>query len=120
MRESEVERVCDALAIAYGYRVVRLSQRRSSSVHVGLPDRRYQGPRGCFHFEIKAAGGQMSEPQFTFLLAELTGGCIASVGGRLELVEVLDTLVKAPADARAVCRKHMQYWASKGFRRETA
>lgn len=120
MTEADVERACDALAAAYGYRVVRLSQRRASKVHAGLPDRRYQGPRGCFWLEVKAADGELSRAQFAFLLAELDGGCIATVGGALELRELLDTLVRDPGGALAVCRHQIQVWAAKGFRREAA
>lgn len=120
MREAEVERACDALAVAYGYRVVRQNQKRPSKLHIGLPDRRYQGPRGCWYFEIKTDTDQLSKAQFDFLVAEIEGGCIASVGGALEIREVLDTLVRRPDHVRAVCRKHISFWASKGFRKEAA
>jgi hypothetical protein len=120
VRESEVEKRCDERAEAYGYRVVRLSQRRRSRVHAGLPDRRYQGKRGAFWFEVKPADGQLSDKQFAFLIAELEAGCLASCGGVLELGELLSTLVKEPRNALGVCRKHIQCWAAKGFRREAA
>lgn len=120
MRESEVERQCDAIAEAFGYRVVRLSQRRGSRIHIGLPDRRYQGPRGCVFVEVKPANGQLSEAQFAFLIAEIEGGCLATVGGTLEVREVLSALVRDKASALGICRKHIQFWASKGFRREAA
>lgn len=120
MRESDVEKACDRHAEAYGYRVVRLSQRRRSGVHPGLPDRRYQGKRGAFFFEVKAADGKLSREQFAFLLAEIEGGNLASCGGVLELGELLSTLVKAPRNAMAVCRKHIQVWAGHGFRAEAA
>jgi hypothetical protein len=120
MRESEVEKQCDRRAEAYGYTIVRLSQRRRSRIHAGLPDRRYQGKRGAFFFEVKAADGQLSREQFAFLIAELEGGNLASCGGVLELGELLSTLVKSPKDAMGVCRKHIQFWAAQGFRKEAA
>jgi hypothetical protein len=120
MRESDIEKQCDRHAEAYGYTVIRLSQRRRSRVHPGLPDRRYQGKRGAFWFEVKPGDGQLSEAQFRFLIAELEGGCLASVGGVLEIGELMSTLVKAPRDAMGVCRKHVQFWAARGFRREAA
>ena len=120
MRESEVEKQCDARAEAYGYRVIRLSQRRRTRIHAGLPDRRYQGKRGAFFFEVKAGDGQLSRDQFAFLLAEIEGGSLASCGGILELGELMSTLVKEPRNAMAVCRKHIQFWAGRGFRSEAA
>ena len=120
MRESEVEKACDRHAEAYGYRVVRLSQPRRSRLTIGLPDRRYQGKRGAFFFEVKRADGELTREQFAFLIAELEGGNLASCGGVLELGELLSTLVKAPRDAMGICRKHVQQWAAKGFRKEAA
>ena len=120
MRESEVERACDRLAEQCGYRVVRTSQRRASRVSAGIPDRRYQGPRGALWFEVKPADGKLSPTQFAFLIAELEAGCLASCGGALELRELLAVLVRDPKGALAVCRKHVQFWAARGFRQEAA
>jgi hypothetical protein len=118
--EAIVERDCDRLAEAYGYRVVRLSQRRGSRVHIGLPDRRYQGKRGAVFIEIKPDTGKLSAPQLAFLEAELAAGCLATVGGVKELGDVLSALVKAPATALTVCKAHVAEWAARGIRREAA
>lgn len=117
MRESEVEQQCDRLAVRVGYTVIRLSQRRRTRIHPGLPDRRYQGPRGAVFFEVKPADGRLSTEQFDFLVAELTAGELASVGGFLELQEIFAALVTSRDTARAACRRHLQFWAAKGFRK---
>lgn len=118
MRESEVEQQCDRLAERLGYRAIRLSQRRRSRIHAGLPDRRYQGPRGAVFFEVKPADGKLSTAQFDFLIAELGAGEVASVGGFLELQEIFAALVTSRDAARAACRRHVQFWAARGFRKE--
>ena len=118
--EALVERDCDKLADAYGYRVVRLSQRRGSRVHVGLPDRRYQGRRGAIFLEVKPDTGRLSAAQLAFLEAELAAGALATVGGVHELGEVFSALVKAPGTALDVCRRHVAAWEAKGIRREAA
>lgn len=110
---------CDALAARMGYGIVNLEQRRATRLHVGLSDRRYQGIRAAFFFEMKFGRDRLSREQYRFLLAELDAGALASCGGLPELTEILSALVKPThVSARNVCRKHVDAYAAKGFRGE--
>ena len=112
---------CDELAELLGYTVVRLEQRRASKIHIGTPDRRYQGERGCFFFELKHGSDRLSREQHAFLRRELEGGSLATCGGLPELQALLCALQRTSlVHARNVCGGQLDAWARKGFRSERA
>lgn len=124
--EDDEEQLCDIYVgtIAGPEAVVRLSQRRASHVHLGLPDRRYRIFGLSFFFEVKAADGKMSVDQHRFLLAELSSGALACVG-TLETLQSLLQHVRPLMDdpamqhhvARQFCVMEVGRWAAKGYRK---
>lgn len=68
MLESKVESEGDKLMLAFGFEVVRLSQRRASKLTAGLPDRRYYHRRrqlSCW-WEVKSTTGRQRPDQREF------------------------------------------------------
>jgi hypothetical protein len=118
-REDEVETKCDDLVTAAGGVVVRLSQRRASRIHEGLPDRRYRVGAVVFWWECKAAKGKLSRAQLDFLEGELACGQLGGVGTDAELGLFLRALAGgqplAPLSLSLVRR-----WAARGLRAERA
>lgn len=109
---------CDELAATMGYRVIKLEQRRASKIHLGTPDRRFQGGRCCFWFEYKFGRDKLSREQHTFLRAELDGGALASCGGLAELIALLSAISRSNVAARDCCERQIASYVEKGFRGE--
>jgi hypothetical protein len=79
--ETVVAAQVDELAAAMGWEVQRYEQRRASTIHEGLPDRRYvhraKGLR--VWVELKRPGGKLTVNQHRWLLDELEAGALATV-----------------------------------------
>ena len=118
--ESVVEKMCDELIAKMGGDVVRLSQRRPSKIHLGLPDRRYRLPIGAaFWFECKAPHGQLSRKQYEFLLAERKCDQLASCGGLDDLLALAQSCLRwTGAGSGKICDATLDAWQRKGFRGE--
>lgn len=114
-REDEVEAKCDALVTAAGGIVVRLSQRRASRIHEGLPDRRYRVGTVAFWWECKAAKCKLSRAQLDFLEGELACGQLGGVGTDAELGVFLRALAGGHPLA-TLSASLIRRWASRGLR----
>jgi hypothetical protein len=109
-------KACDTLAAMMGYAVVNLEQQRATRLHVGLPDRRYQG-KHAFFFELKLGRDKLAVEQHRFLRAELDAGGIASCGGMVELTALLGALQRPSlVHARNLCADQIDQWVKRGFR----
>ena len=118
-REYDVERACDDAVTAAGGDVVRLSQRRASRIHEGLPDRRYRVGPVAFWWECKAAKGKLSRAQLDFLTAEFACGQVGGVGTDAELGIFLRALAAGqPLSDLSV--NLLRRWAARGLRAERA
>ncbi len=119
LTEKQVAAQVDAFAHALGYKIIRMEQRRASKIHLGTPDRRYQGPRACFFFEIKRPSGRLTREQSQFLQDELEGGALASCGGLKEFRELTaDLMAPTQVGARNACLAHLRAWRDRGYRGE--
>lgn len=111
--------MCDELVEWMGYKVINLEQQRATRVHVGLPDRLFQGKYSVF-FEYKFGRDKLAREQHRFLQGELDSiNGIASCGGLAELRQLLIALQRPSAvTARNLCGDQLDAWVKKGFRGE--
>lgn len=112
--EADEEAACDKLIALYHGDVCRLSQRRASKIHIGLPDRRYRLPPYCVWWELKKPEGQLTRAQYDFLRAEWACGEFVGVGGIAELtplVTLLRTTHLSLLEIRESSWHQVQAWA---------
>jgi hypothetical protein len=118
--EKAVASMCDDFATQAGWTVDRFEQTRASRICLGLPDRRYHGPRGWrVWVELKQPGGKLTPEQHAWLLAELEAGALAlPVDDVAVLIAVHARWRKlyGQADALAYCREVLALVAARGWR----
>ena len=120
--EEEVAAECDDCAVRQSWVIERYEQRRATKIAKGLPDRRYHHLPSGFRVwaEIKRPGGQLTEEQHTWILAELAAGGLALPVEDVSILRALHTKWKAlygQADALAYCREVTALTAKRGYRK---
>lgn len=120
LTEKAVAGLCDDFATQAGWTVNRFEQTRASRICLGLPDRRYVGPRGWrIWVELKRPGGKLTPEQYAWILAELEAGALAlPVDDVAVLMAVHDRWRKlyGQADALAYCRQVLELTKRRGWR----
>jgi hypothetical protein len=118
--EKAVAGLCDDFATQAGWTVNRFEQTRATRICLGLPDRRYVGPRGWrVWVELKKPGGKLTPAQYAWLLAEIEAGALAlPVDDVAQLIEVhrrWRRLYGQP-EALAYCRQVLELVKARGWR----
>jgi len=120
LTEKAVAGLCDDFARQAGWTVDRFEQRRASRICLGLPDRRYSGPRGWrVWVELKKPGGKLTPEQYAWMVAEIEAGALALP---VDDVAVLVTVHRkwgalyGQADALAYCRQTLELTKARGWR----
>lgn len=121
LREKDVARQCDDLVRKMGGTVVRTNPPHRVKQDYGLPDRRYRMMGTAFFFELKRPQktSLLSAHQYGFLTAELDHGCLAACGILDDLVLVINAIRGGKSRDGAIeeCRRIVERWKAKGFRR---
>ena len=92
--ERDEERACDDLVRMLGGKeaVVQRSPPHKFMGTRGIPDRRYRLFQVAFDFEVKKAGGELSDYQVDYLRAERACGCLAACGTLQDLLRCVEWL----------------------------
>jgi hypothetical protein len=100
--ERDEERACDDLVRMLGGKeaVVQRSPPHKFMGTRGIPDRRYRLFQVAFDFEVKKAGGELSDYQVDYLRAERACGCLAACGTLQDLLRCVEWLREAKRNDR--------------------